>query len=53
MFWNVWIVDCIENTCEIVLESVSIQDAKDYQSVWKDKDSLVVILPLGFEVCQV
>lgn len=51
--FNVWVIDCIENTCEIVLESVCIEDATDYKSVWKDKDSLVVILPVGFEVCQI
>jgi hypothetical protein len=48
MLWDVYVVDFIEETCELVLESVSLEDAKDFQSVWKDNDSLVAILPGSF-----
>jgi hypothetical protein len=53
MLWDVYIVDYVEKTCEIVMESVSLGEAKNFQSLWEDSDSLVVILPLGFQVCQV
>lgn len=48
MLWDVYVVDFIEETCELVLESVSLEKAKDFRSVWKDQDSLVAILPGGF-----
>lgn len=53
MLWDVWIVDYVERTCEIVVCSVSMSDAKDFQSVWTDANSLVVILPFGFEICRI
>lgn len=53
MLWDVYVVDCIDGTCEIVLTSVSFQDAKSFQSVWEEPDSFVVILPFCFEVRKV
>ncbi len=48
--WDVYVTDFIEKTCELVLENVPIEEAKDFQSVWKDEESLVVILPFGFSI---
>lgn len=48
--WNVWVVDYIERTSEIVLEAVSLNDANEFVTVWDDKDSLVVVLPIGFDI---
>ena len=28
----------------------TIEEAKDFQSVWKDTESLVAIIPFGFEI---
>ena len=52
MRWDVYVVDFIERTCEIVLTSVPMEDAKDFRSVWKDADSQVVILPDGFNIIE-
>ena len=48
--WDVYVVDFVESTCEIVLASVPMDEAKDFQSAWKDGDSQVVILPDGFAI---
>jgi hypothetical protein len=53
MLWDVYVVDFVEKTCELVLENVTIEEAKDFQSVWKDAESLVAIIPFGFEICSV
>ena len=50
MLWDVYVVDFVEKTCELVLENVSIEEAMDFKSVWKDTESLVAIIPLGFEI---
>ena len=50
MLWDVYVVDFDEKTCELVLENVTIEEAKDFQSVWKDTESLVAIIPFGFEI---
>lgn len=48
--WNVWVIDCVEMTCEITYSDVAIEDANDFKAVWKDSRSQVVILPSGFEI---
>jgi hypothetical protein len=50
MLWDVYVVDYVEKTCELVLENVTIEEAKDFQSAWKDTESLVAIIPFGFEI---
>jgi hypothetical protein len=50
MLWDVYVVDYVEKTCELVLENVTIEEAKDFESVWKDAESLVAIIPFGFEI---
>ena len=50
MLWDVWVLDFIEMTSEIVLESVSFEDAVDFTSSWQEIDSLAVTLPVGFFV---
>ena len=34
--WDVWVIDHIEMTSEIVLNSVEIEEAKEFESVWKE-----------------
>ena len=49
-WWDVWVVDYVEMTCEAVYCKVAIEDANGFKFVWKDAKSQVVILPSGFEI---
>jgi hypothetical protein len=49
MLWNVWVVDLEERSFDVVLESVSKDDAAEFENFFADDESLiVVVIPSGF-----
>ena len=48
--WDAWVIDYLEMTCEVVLESIPLEDANDFTSSWVEPDSLAIGLPVGFRL---
>ncbi len=50
MKYDVCVIDYTEQTTQVVLNAVPLEDAKDFESVWREPESLVVIVPCGYEI---